>query len=97
MWRIIANPGSMQQLGDVEETVRCARGSPDLTGRLSAMKRIAAAILAGALLAVYRARLRAAVLSWGATAQEAAADLPGDELLADADGISTIDDNPLDG
>jgi hypothetical protein len=22
MWRIIANPGSMQQLGDVEETVR---------------------------------------------------------------------------
>ena len=53
------------------------------------MKRLAAAILAGALLAVYRARLRAAVLSWGATAQEAAADLPGDELLADADGIST--------
>ena len=60
-----------------------------LTGRLSAVKRLTAAILAGALLAVYRARLRAAVLNWGATAQEAAAELPGDELLADADGIST--------
>ena len=29
------------------------------------------------------------ILTWGATAEEAAAHLPGDELLEDADGVST--------
>jgi hypothetical protein len=33
--------------------------------------------------------LRWPILTWGATAAEAAARLPGDELLADADGVST--------
>ena len=33
--------------------------------------------------------LRQTILTWGATDQEAAAALPGDELLIDADGIAT--------
>ena len=33
--------------------------------------------------------LRQPVLTWGATASEATDTLPGDELLADADGVST--------
>ena len=38
---------------------------------------------------LYRLRLRRRVLTWGATAAEAAARLPGDELLEEADGVST--------
>ena len=34
-------------------------------------------------------RLRRRILNWGATPAEAAARLPGDELLEDADGIAT--------
>jgi hypothetical protein len=45
-----------------------------------------AAVGAGAL---YRARLRRAVLTWGASESEATSPLPGDELLEDADGVST--------
>lgn len=45
------------------------------------------ALFAGAASA-YMA-LRGPVLTWGATRQEALAQLPGDELLEDADGIST--------
>jgi len=37
----------------------------------------------------HRARLRRRVLNWGATDAEAAAQLPGDELLEDADGVAT--------
>jgi hypothetical protein len=37
----------------------------------------------------YRLFLRRPVLTWGATAEEAAARLPGDELLEAADGIAT--------
>ena len=47
---------------------------------------------AGSLLvcaAVYRKFLRQPILTWGATAQEATARLPGDELLEDADGVAT--------
>jgi hypothetical protein len=33
--------------------------------------------------------LRTAILTWGATSEEAASRLPGDELLEDADGVST--------
>lgn len=50
--------------------------------------RTAAVALAG-LGALYRLLLREPILTWGATAAEAAARLPGDELLEDADGIST--------
>ena len=42
-----------------------------------------------ALVAAYLRFLRAPVLTWGATDAEAAARLPGDELLEDADGIAT--------
>jgi hypothetical protein len=38
---------------------------------------------------LYRPLLRQPILTWGATDGEAAARLPGDELLADADGIAT--------
>jgi hypothetical protein len=47
---------------------------------------------AGALFACaafYRRFLRPPILTWGATTQEAAARLRGDELLEDADGVST--------
>jgi hypothetical protein len=38
---------------------------------------------------LYRLSLRERILTWGATTAEARARLPGDELLEDADGIST--------
>ena len=38
---------------------------------------------------IYRRFLRPRILSWGATPEEAAASLPGDELLEDADGVAT--------
>ncbi len=47
-----------------------------------------AAVLAGAAL-LYRKFLRQPILTWGATAEEAEARLPGDELLEDADGVAT--------
>jgi hypothetical protein len=39
--------------------------------------------------AAYGGLLRRAVLTWGATGAEARSRLPGDELLEDADGVST--------
>ena len=39
--------------------------------------------------AAYAKFLRGAILTWGATANEAAARLPGDELLEHADGVAT--------
>src|SRR5437764_1807273 len=38
---------------------------------------------------LYRRFLRRPILTWGATSAEAAARLPGDELLEDADGVAT--------
>ena len=49
---------------------------------------IAGAALAGCAL-LYERLLRAPILTWGATAEEAVARLPGDELLEDADGVAT--------
>ncbi len=43
----------------------------------------------GLLATTYRRFLRQPILTWGATAQEAAESLPGDELLEDADGVAT--------
>jgi hypothetical protein len=49
--------------------------------------------VAGALLVAlsgtYRRFLRLPILTWGATPEEAAGRLPGDELLEDADGVAT--------
>ena len=45
--------------------------------------------LAGAMAVLYRRLLREPILTWGATAGEAAARLPGDELLENADGVAT--------
>lgn len=47
---------------------------------------LAATVSLGAL---YWAFVRRPVLTWGATEAEAASRLPGDELLEDADGLST--------
>jgi hypothetical protein len=44
--------------------------------------------LLGAIAVLYP-RVRRLILSWGATSEEAASRLPGDELLEDADGVST--------
>ena len=41
------------------------------------------------LAVVYARFLRRPILTWGATDEEASAWLPGDELLADADGVAT--------
>jgi hypothetical protein len=43
----------------------------------------------GAAALLYRTLLRCPILNWGATAAEANARLPGDELLEHADGIAT--------
>ena len=48
-----------------------------------------AAIALTGLGLLYRLFLREPILTWGATHAEAAASLPGDELLEDADGIAT--------
>ncbi len=48
---------------------------------------ISAALALAAVL--YTRRLRGPILTWGATADEAAARLPGDELLEDAGGVAT--------
>ena len=42
-----------------------------------------------ALTGAYRRFLRRPILTWGATPEEAANRLPGDELLEDADGVAT--------
>lgn len=53
------------------------------------LKNLAAITLAAAAALAYQRLLRDPILTWGATAEEAAARLPGDELLEDADGIAT--------
>lgn len=52
------------------------------------MKRLGAFLLLGAAAAGY-ARARPWILNWGATEAEAAGEMPGDDLLPDADGVST--------
>ncbi len=53
------------------------------------MRSVAATLTLAGLLAAYFARLRRPVLTWGATVAEAESRLPGDELLEQADGVST--------
>jgi hypothetical protein len=55
--------------------------------RLETLAHSAVATAAAALL--YRRFLRQPILTWGAAADEAAARLPGDELLENADGVAT--------
>jgi hypothetical protein len=64
---------------------------PDHAARRMAVGRRARHIAGGLAVAasVYAFGLRRAILRWGATAGEALAQLPGDELLEDADGCST--------
>ncbi|HZO77036.1 MAG TPA: SRPBCC family protein [Solirubrobacteraceae bacterium] len=51
--------------------------------------RLVAAGLVAASWPAYARRVRPWVLTWGSTASEATAGLPGDELLARADGVAT--------
>jgi hypothetical protein len=55
--------------------------------RLKTLAGASAAAAGGAFL--YRKFLRQPILNWGTTAEEAAAQLPGDELLEKADGVAT--------
>jgi hypothetical protein len=55
--------------------------------RRTTLARTAAVTAAAAFL--YRRFLRQPILTWGASADEASARLPGDELLEDADGVAT--------
>jgi hypothetical protein len=65
-------------------------GSPTITPAKHAKRRVGMAsyTLLAALPALYPV-LRRPVLTWGATPEEASCRLPGDELLEDADGVST--------
>jgi hypothetical protein len=53
------------------------------------LKTLAMAAAATGAVSLYRKFLREPILTWGASANEAAARLPGDELLEDADGVAT--------
>jgi hypothetical protein len=53
------------------------------------LKTLALAAAATGATFMYQKFLRGAILTWGATTDEAAARLPGDELLEDADGVAT--------
>ena len=54
------------------------------------MKKLIGLCIGLAVVAVaYARRVRQPILTWGATPEEAAALLPGDELLEDADGVAT--------
>jgi hypothetical protein len=53
------------------------------------MRRTAVPALAAILVVIYGRLLRRRILTWGATEREASAHLPGDELLDEADGVST--------
>src|SRR6266496_1858191 len=55
--------------------------------RMRATRRGRTAALA--LLAALYPLLRRPILTWGATSEEVVSRLPGDELLEDADGVST--------
>ena len=55
--------------------------------RLKRLARTASVTAAAAFL--YRRFLRQPILTWGAATDEAAARLPGDELLENADGVAT--------
>jgi hypothetical protein len=69
---------------------RCRLPSATSPPRMGAMRRGRTAALAfvAAVGALYPL-LRRPILTWGATTEEAASRLPGDELLEDADGVST--------
>jgi hypothetical protein len=54
---------------------------------MTTMKKLTGLLAALAL--VYARVLRKPILTWGASEREAAARLPGDELLEDADGVAT--------
>ena len=58
-------------------------------GTLRNVKGSRTVFLLAACAGLYKLALRRPVLNWGATAKEASARLPGDELLEDADGVST--------
>jgi hypothetical protein len=50
---------------------------------------IAAVVIAAALATLYSRVLREPIVNWGASDSEASARMPGDELLEDAEGVST--------
>jgi hypothetical protein len=55
----------------------------------ASVRRTTVPALAAMLVLTYSRHLRRRILTWGATELEASSDLPGDELLEQADGVST--------
>src|SRR4051794_28761979 len=70
-------------------TVRAAPG----TGRPASVSLVrsglGAVVIGAAIAPLYQHGLRKSILNWGATDEEASARMPGDELLEQADGVST--------
>jgi hypothetical protein len=64
-------------------------GGTRRAGENQAVKRRSLALALLLSVGAYRSLLRRRILTWGATPEEAAAVLPGDELLADPDGVAT--------
>jgi hypothetical protein len=56
---------------------------------MSVRRIVTSGALLVALAGAYRRLLRGPILTWGATPEEAAAHLPGDDLLEEADGVAT--------
>jgi hypothetical protein len=56
---------------------------------MSVRRIVTSGALLVALAGAYRRLLRGPILTWGATPEEAAARLPGDDLLEEADGVAT--------
>jgi hypothetical protein len=85
-----------RRFGSVGELARDWRRAFGRIGRRKRRSRLApvavtAAALAAlaTLVAVYGKLLRRPILTWGATSEEAAGTLPGDDLLREADGVAT--------
>jgi hypothetical protein len=55
---------------------------------MSVRRIVTSGALLVALAGAYRRLLRGPILTWGATPEEAAAHLPGDDLLEEADGVA---------
>jgi len=66
-----------------------AHAGADAERQTALMRLLRITIAVAALAAAYARLLRKPILRWGASEAEAAARLPGDELLEDADGVAT--------
>jgi hypothetical protein len=71
------------------DDVRAHAGATRAASVSRVRSRIVAIAIVATLVVLYTRVLRKSILNWGATAREASARLPGDELLEHPDGVST--------